>query len=61
MRISQDLLEELRWIQKVLKTMGTNFDRTLVDEHLNKSIEFCKGVLFERERIKDENRSKKSR
>ena len=61
MRISKDLLEELEWIQKVLNSMGTDFDKRITDLHLHRSIEFCKGVIYERERLQAENRSKKSR
>ena len=51
------MLEDIVWIQKQLKTMGKGFDRTIVGEQLSQSIEFIKGVMWERQRQKDMSRN----
>lgn len=55
--ISKELLEDLEWIQKQMKSMGKGFDRTIVGEHLTHSIEFIKGVMWERRRQKSISRN----
>ena len=55
--ISLEMLEDIVWIQKQLKTMGKGFDRTIVGEQLSQSIEFIKGVMWERQRQKDMSRN----
>ncbi len=48
--VTREMLVEITWIHRQLKTMGAGFNKALTAEHLGRSIEFIKGVLWERER-----------
>lgn len=48
--ITKDLLSQIEWLNEQLKKMGKGFDRRLVGEHLGRTVEFVKGIMWERER-----------
>jgi len=52
-KITRSFIADLEWIAKQLKTMGEGFRRPLTQEFLNRSKEFCLGVIWERERLKE--------
>ena len=49
-KLTKSLIEEIEWVSSVLKRMGTGFDKRLTQEFLGRTVEFIKGVLYERER-----------
>ncbi len=53
-RLTKSLIDEIEWVSSVLKRMGTGFDKKLTHEFLGRTIEFVKGVLYERGRLERE-------
>ncbi len=48
--ISNEMLAEIEWIHRQLKVMGKDFDKQLTAEYVGQTIEFIKGVLWQKKR-----------
>ncbi len=51
--ISKDMLAEIEWIHRQIKTMGKGFDKRITADYLGRSLEFIYGVMYERQRQLD--------
>ena len=48
--VSSEMLKEIEWIHRQLKQMGKEFNKNLTAEYVGQSIEFIKGVLWQKQR-----------
>ncbi len=48
--ISKDMLAEIEWIHRQIKTMGKGFDKRITAEYIGRSLEFIYGVIWEKQR-----------
>ena len=53
-KLTKSLIDDINWVSSVLKRMGKGFDKKLTHEFLGRTVEFVKGVLYERERAQRE-------
>jgi hypothetical protein len=54
--ITKSMLDDLEWINRQLKTMGSGYNKNITSEFIGRSIEYIKGALDERERAKSQDR-----
>ena len=48
--ITKDMLADVEWLNRQLKTMGAGFNKHITAEFVGRTVEFMRGVLWERER-----------
>ena len=48
------MLADIEFIHRQIKVMGKNFDRRLAADYVGRSLEFVKGVLWQKEREQNE-------
>ncbi len=52
--ITKDMLADVEWLNRQLKTMGSGYNKHITSEFVGRTVDFIKGVLYERERIRNE-------
>ncbi len=48
--ISKEMLADVEWLNRQLKTMGAGFNRHVTAEFVGRTVEFMLGALWERQR-----------
>ncbi len=57
-QVTRAMLADIQWLHQQLRVMGAGFNKYTTAEHVGRSIEFVKGVLWEREHSSEVKRLK---
>ncbi len=56
--VNKTMLGDVEWLHRQLKKMGRGFNHQHVAQYVGRSVDFVKGILWERERAASEKANK---